>query len=77
MNNFKKSERLIKSKLVQQKLEAEGIDPNSENHKFMKKTEFPIRSGSSYKYPHHGLKVGSPIYRTNNMNYGSNVPADF
>lgn len=29
MNDFKKSERLIKSKIIQQKLESEGINPNS------------------------------------------------
>ena len=29
------------------------------------------------EYPQHGLKVGNPMYHTNNMNYGSSKPADF
>lgn len=29
MNDFKKSERLIKSKIIQQKLESDGINPHS------------------------------------------------
>ncbi len=28
-------------------------------------------------YPDHGLNVGPPTYKTNNMNYGSSRPAEF
>ncbi len=43
----------------------------------MKKTQFHVKSSDSYKYPEHGLNVGSAIYRTNNMNYGASKPAQF
>ena len=38
MNDFKKSERLIKSKIIQQKLENSRNKSSFINEKFMKKT---------------------------------------
>lgn len=76
MNDFKKAERLIKSKIIKEKLESEGIDPHSENVRYQKKTEFHVKE-EGYQYPNHGLNVGPPIYRTNNMNYGHSRPAEF
>jgi len=69
MSDFKKAERLIKSRIINEKYVAHTA--NESQQSFAKKTEreFPIRH-DQYKYPQHGLKVGPLIYRTNNMNYG-------
>ena len=77
MNDFKKAERLIKSKVIRENLEREGVDPNSENSRYQKKTQFHVTGMGYSEYPEQGLNVGPSIYRTNNMNYGSNRPADF
>ncbi len=36
-----------------------------------------MTKNDNYKYPQHGINVGPATYRTNNMNYGSSVPAEF
>ena len=66
MNDFKKAERLIKSKVIKEKLEEEGIKVDNP---MRKTTEFPIKE-PVYKYPDQGLKVGPSTYHTTNMNYG-------
>lgn len=42
----------------------------------MKKTDFHIKKAYD-EYPKAGINVGPPIYRTNNMNYGSSQPSEF
>ncbi len=74
LNDFRKAERLIKSKIVNAKLQQLSIDPET---RMKKTTEFPIKDTSSMSYPKPGINVGSALYRTNNMNYGSSVPANF
>jgi hypothetical protein len=76
INDFKRAEKLIKSKIVKETLEKEGINPNAENGLYQKKTEFHVK-GETYNYPSHGLNIGNPIYHTNNMNYGKSKPAEF
>lgn len=60
--------------MIKEKLEQEGIDPNSDNIRYQKKTTFHAKE-QGYRYPTNGLNVGPAIYRTNNMNYGQNPPA--
>ncbi len=36
--------------------------------------QFPAQA-DQMKYPEHGLNVGSLLYRTSNMNYGSTKPS--
>ena len=36
--------------------------------------EFPANA-DEIKYPEHGLNVGSLLYRTSNMNYGTTKPS--
>ena len=67
VNDFKKAERLIKSKVIKEKMDAEGIPLDNA---MKKTTEFPLKK-PSYQYPQHGLQVGPSIYHTNNMNYGT------
>lgn len=38
MNDFKRAEKLIKSKVIRETLEKEGVDPHSENSRYQKKT---------------------------------------
>ena len=76
LQDFKRAERLIKNKVIKESLERQGVDPNSENAKYQKTTEFHVKGGYS-EYPSHGMNVGNPIYHTNNMNYGSSKPASF
>lgn len=73
MSDFKKAERLIKSRIINEKYaQSAGHTPNQTQQSFAKRTEreFPIKH-EQYKYPEHGLNVGPIIYRTNNMNYGN------
>ena len=67
MNDFRKAEKLIKSKIINEKLKEMQIDPEM---RIKKTTEFPIKDTSVVRHPKHGLNVGPAIYRTNNMNYG-------
>jgi hypothetical protein len=69
MSDFKKAQRLIKSRIINEKYVAQST--YGTNQEFAKKTEreFPIRH-DQYNYPEHGVNVGPIIYRTNNMNYG-------
>ena len=76
MQDFKRAERLIRSKVIKETLDKEGVDPNSENARYQKTNQFHAKTGYS-DYPTHGLNVGNPIYHTNAMNYGSSKPADF
>ena len=76
LTDFKRAERLIKSKVIRETLEKDGVDAHSENSRYQKKTEFHVTKGYS-EYPQPGLDVGPAIYRTNNMNYGRSRPADF
>ena len=75
MSDFKKAERLIKSRIINEKYAAQSTYEPQQS--FAKKTEreFPIRH-DQYKYPQHGVNVGPLIYRTNNMNYGSELPTE-
>lgn len=76
LGDFRRAEKLIKSKVIRDNLEREGIEANSENSRYQKKTEFHVTKGYS-AYPDHGLNVGPATYQTNNMNYGNSRPADF
>ncbi len=44
-NDFKKAEKLIKNKIIKEKLQEEGIDLEADNQKYMKTTEFHIKKG--------------------------------
>ena len=77
MNDFKRAEKLMKNKVIREKLQKEGVDPNSENARYQKKTEFHVTGMGYSEYPQPGINVGPSVYRTNNMNYGSSRPADF
>jgi hypothetical protein len=73
LNDFRRAERLIKSKVIRETLERDGVAPNSENARFQKSTQFHATGG--YKeYPEPGLNVGNAMYHTNNMNYGRSRP---
>lgn len=68
MNDFKKAGRLVKNKVVREKMDAQNIKANAEVKKIK---EFPIKKSEAFKYPESGLKVGPSLYQTSNMAYGN------
>jgi hypothetical protein len=73
MSDFKKAERLIKSRIINEKYMGQSQSGQTQQS-FARSTdrEFPIKH-DQYKYPEHGMNVGPLIYRTNNMNYGMTI----
>jgi hypothetical protein len=75
MADFKRAEKLIKNQLVAKQYSS-GMPEKRLSGMKAKGREFRFKH-DEFKYPAQGLEVGPPIYRTNNMTYGSLLPSSF
>lgn len=81
---FRKLEATLKNQLVNGKRNQEEDTQMEEIERLKKQIDrnavvpqkFPVQPGE-YKYPQHGLKIGSPIYMTTYMDVGRILPSQY